>query len=88
LLPDVTLHGAAVWAERARAQVEKLSFFVGGIGRITLSAGVAEVGRQEDPLAALKRADASLYEAKAEGGNRVGSSLAQLKGGMRDPASV
>lgn len=88
LLPDVNLQGAAVWAERARAQVERLSFFVGSIGRITLSAGIAEVGRQEDPLAALKRADANLYEAKAEGGNRVGRGFAQLENRSSDPASL
>jgi diguanylate cyclase (GGDEF)-like protein len=71
LLPDVALGGAAAFAERARMQVEALSF--SGVGRVTLSAGVVEVGRKEDALVALKRADANLYAAKAGGRNRVTS---------------
>jgi diguanylate cyclase (GGDEF)-like protein len=71
LLPDVMLVGAAAFAERLRMQVEALSF--SGVGRVTLSAGVVEVGRKEDPFAALKRADANLYEAKFGGRNRVSS---------------
>jgi diguanylate cyclase (GGDEF)-like protein len=71
LLPDVPLRGAPAFAERARMQVEALSFT--GVGRVTLSAGVVEVGRKEDPLVALRRADANLYEAKASGRNCIAS---------------
>jgi PleD family two-component response regulator len=44
---------------------------VGDAGRITVSAGVAELQADEDAAAALARADASLYRAKAAGRNRV-----------------
>jgi diguanylate cyclase (GGDEF)-like protein len=71
LLPDVGVIGAAAFAERTRMQVEALSF--GGVGRVTLSAGVVEVGRREDSLAALRRADTNLYDAKVGGRNRVTS---------------
>jgi diguanylate cyclase len=40
-------------------------------GRITFSAGVAEVTEDADPRSALARADAALYRAKQEGRNRV-----------------
>jgi diguanylate cyclase (GGDEF)-like protein len=71
LLPDVALAGAVAFAERARIQVEGLSF--PAIERATLSAGVVEIDRNEDPSVALKRADASLYDAKARGRNRITS---------------
>ena len=69
LLPDVTLDGAVVFAERARLQVESLA--VPGAGRLTMSAGIVEVGANEDPREAIARADAELYEAKRAGRNRV-----------------
>jgi diguanylate cyclase len=40
-------------------------------GRITFSAGVAEVTEDAEPRSALARADAALYRAKAQGRNRV-----------------
>jgi diguanylate cyclase (GGDEF)-like protein len=69
LLPDVTLDGAVIFAERARQQVESLAF--PGVGRLTMSAGIVEVKANEDPRAAIARADAQLYEAKRAGRNRV-----------------
>jgi diguanylate cyclase (GGDEF)-like protein len=69
LLPDVGLAGARAFAERVRENVQNLS--VGEAGRITVSAGVAELQPDEDAAAALVRADASLYRAKAAGRNRV-----------------
>jgi diguanylate cyclase (GGDEF)-like protein len=71
LLPDVTLDGAVVFAERARQQVESLEF--PGIGRLTMSAGIVEVGADENPRDAIARADAELYEAKRGGRNRIRS---------------
>ena len=83
VLPDVALAGAVAVAERIRMQVETLSFT--GVGRVTLSGGVVEVGHTEDPFVALRRADVSLYEAKAAGRNRVtsapGASDHQVKTG-------
>ena len=40
-------------------------------GKVTFSAGVAEVNVDSDPRGALGRADAALYEAKNSGRNRV-----------------
>jgi diguanylate cyclase (GGDEF)-like protein len=68
-LPDVTVGGAMVFAERARSQVEALSF--DSIGQVTLSAGIAQVRPDEDARAAIRRADAQLYEAKRSGRNLI-----------------
>ena len=40
-------------------------------GKITFSAGVAEVTEDPDTRSALARADAALYRAKQQGRNRV-----------------
>jgi len=69
LLPDVGLSGARAFAERVRENVQNMA--VGEAGRITVSAGVAELQPDEDAAAALARSDASLYRAKAAGRNRV-----------------
>ncbi len=69
LLPDVNLEGAAAFAERIRVQVESLTF--PGVPQVTLSAGIVEIQSDESPQAAIARADAKLYEAKAAGRNRV-----------------
>jgi diguanylate cyclase (GGDEF)-like protein len=74
-LPDVPAGGAMVFAERARSQVEAL--FFGSTGTVTLSAGVAQVGPDEDAYAAVRRADAQLYEAKRSGRNLVRMAAAQ-----------
>ena len=68
-LPDVPVGGAMVFAERARSQVEAL--FFGGVGAVTLSAGIVQVRPEEDARAAIRRADAQLYEAKRSGRNLV-----------------
>ncbi len=74
LLPDVALDGALALAERIRQSVERTGF--GGSGkplRVTVSAGVARLGREDsDDIAhLLKRADEALYGAKAAGRNQV-----------------
>ena len=69
LLPEVGLSGARIFAERVRENVQNLA--IPEAGRITVSAGVAELGTEEDPAVALARADANLYRAKAAGRNRV-----------------
>ena len=68
LLPDVAAKGATVFAERARTQIEALTF---PGGNVTISAGVVEMGKNESPRDALARADVQLYEAKRSGRNRV-----------------
>lgn len=75
LLPDVGLTGARIFAERVRENVQNLD--IPDAGRITVSAGVSELSGDEEPAAALARADANLYRAKAGGRNRVEADQAQ-----------
>jgi len=60
----VSIEGARIFCERARAAVEAKPFE--DAGRVTLSPG-------ETASAAIARADQRLYEAKASGRNRVAS---------------
>jgi diguanylate cyclase (GGDEF)-like protein len=69
LLPDVSLNGAIVFAERARAQLETLQMPT--VGSLTLSAGIVEIQEDEDTRTAIQRADGRLYEAKRAGRNQV-----------------
>ena len=64
---------AAIVAERMRARVEAHEFEVpvGARLRASASIGLAEAIPQESAAALLQRADAALYEAKAQGRNRV-----------------
>lgn len=72
VLPEQLLADAVVAVERIRSAVEGLE--VTGVGgAITISFGVAELDPAQDdsPEDCLRRADAALYRAKAEGRNRV-----------------
>jgi len=64
---------AAIVAERMRARVEAHEFEVAGAAslRATASIGLAEAQQQDSPAALVQRADAALYQAKAQGRNRV-----------------
>ena len=61
--------GAVILGEKVRAAIEALR--IEGFAPLTVSAGTSELGPGEEPAAALRRADAALYRAKAEGRNRV-----------------
>jgi diguanylate cyclase len=72
-LPNTDAYAARLIAERLRVRIENhrlpgdLSIL-----RITVTAGIAQVARNEDSLdPALLRADEALYEGKREGRNRV-----------------
>jgi diguanylate cyclase (GGDEF)-like protein len=73
LLPQTSLEGAHVIAERLRSTVANNSFH--GLQRltvVTVSIGVAQSGRDGDTIEAILRAaDQRLYHAKHEGRNRV-----------------
>jgi two-component system chemotaxis family response regulator WspR len=76
ILPEQTMAGAAVAAERFRLAVEALGLPHPGLvppGVATLSAGVAELGPGERVTVErlVAGADAALYRAKQLGRNRV-----------------
>jgi diguanylate cyclase (GGDEF)-like protein len=64
ILPATELAGAAVFAERLRANIARqLS--------ITVSGGVAMALDEDTPETLVARADAALYESKSTGRNRI-----------------
>jgi diguanylate cyclase (GGDEF)-like protein len=77
LLPETHQEGAAVLAEKIRADVEGLVIEHSGseFGVITVSSGMivaaCSSSALSDPEMLLKHVDAALYQAKAQGRNRV-----------------
>jgi diguanylate cyclase (GGDEF)-like protein len=71
LLPSSDIEAAIAVAERLRAEIAREP--MDAVGRcVTASLGVTELARgQEDWEAAMRRADAALYRAKAAGRNAV-----------------
>jgi diguanylate cyclase (GGDEF)-like protein/PAS domain S-box-containing protein len=79
LMPETSLAGATILAERLRAELAALAVPTpAGPLRFTISAGVAERGELDDQVtAAMQRADRALYAAKRNGRNRVQALAAQ-----------
>jgi two-component system cell cycle response regulator len=75
VMPETSLSGAVVVAERLRVAVADEPFILqdnGGKLPITVSVGIAVTGKETDTLESLlKRADEALYAAKNAGRNRV-----------------
>jgi two-component system cell cycle response regulator len=75
VMPETSLSGAVVVAERLRVAVADEPFILqdnGGKLPITVSVGIAVTGKTTDTLESLlKRADEALYAAKNAGRNRV-----------------
>ena len=69
LLPETSLGGAEIVAERLRSILESTEFDIGV--RVTASMGVASHREDEEFASILGRADACLYKAKLGGRNRV-----------------
>jgi diguanylate cyclase (GGDEF)-like protein len=70
LLPNTGPSGAAVAAERLRAQVAAMELEYGSVKlKLTVSIGITELQRGDDLERLIERADAALYEAKASGRN-------------------
>ena len=72
LLPDTPVENAVSAMVRVQRELTR-RFFLHNNDKvlITFSCGVAELGENEDPHEALKRADAGMYLAKRAGKNRV-----------------
>ena len=73
LMPETGLAKARLAGERLRAAVARrdIDFPDGTSGRVTISVGVALLAGSEGCNHLISRADAALYEAKAEGRNLV-----------------
>jgi diguanylate cyclase (GGDEF)-like protein len=72
VLPDTSTQNAVRLAERTRQAIRDLKVAHGGrtIG-VTISIGVAQLGRHESVQGWLERTDQALYQAKAQGRDRV-----------------
>jgi len=87
ILPGTKLDGAVTFAERVRRQFRTLEFDTGA--RMTVSAGVASYGpetAESDSL--IEAADATMYEAKRLGRDRVLDAVSAGKTRGRTPPSV
>lgn len=75
LLPEVNVDGAVIFAERIRAEVEKLPVQLDGrTVSFTVSLGCAQMRTEDKTFEVLiGRADHALYEAKRNGRNQVRS---------------
>jgi diguanylate cyclase (GGDEF)-like protein/PAS domain S-box-containing protein len=73
LLPETSMDGARILAERLRQQCDEHVFdAMQNALRVTVSIGITEWRQDETNMeAALKRADVALYTAKNDGRNRV-----------------
>ena len=72
LMPDTCLEDGVQAVIRLQRTLTQ-RFFAAGDTRlfITFSAGVAELGKDEAPMAAIQRADRGMYQAKRAGKNKV-----------------
>lgn len=77
VLPDTDLDGAIAVAENIRRSIQAKELLKRStnekLGRITLSAGVAQYRTIDTPASFIERADHALYLAKETGRNRVAS---------------
>jgi predicted signal transduction protein with EAL and GGDEF domain len=74
LLPEADLRKASVVAEKIRDTFALrccLSVRRKDAQKFTLSIGVAQASKGEDPESLIKRADLAMYEAKNEGGDQI-----------------
>jgi diguanylate cyclase (GGDEF)-like protein len=71
ILPESSLQDAEQLYRRILHAVSSRP--LGPAGKVSLSAGVAELRPEDDPVAFFKRADAALYRAKESGKSRVAS---------------
>ncbi len=72
IMPNTDLRTAVGVIERLRKEVSERYFDL--VGRLSVSAGVAELREEDDTASIIRRADENLYRAKREGKDRVISS--------------
>ncbi len=74
IMPETDMAVATIVAERLRRRIASEPFPIQeGAGRVevTISVGIATLGRDDSAAAMIKRADQALYRAKRDGRNRV-----------------
>ena len=74
VMPETDMAVATVVAERLRRRIAGEPFRIQQGGRlveVTISIGIAALGRDDTAASVLKRADQALYRAKRDGRNRV-----------------
>ncbi|MEA2905676.1 MAG: two-component system, cell cycle response regulator [Alphaproteobacteria bacterium] len=74
VMPETDMSVATMVAERLRRRIASEAFAVQQGGRtieVTISIGIAALGRDDNAATVLKRADQALYRAKRDGRNRV-----------------
>jgi two-component system cell cycle response regulator len=74
VMPETDMAVAAMVAERLRRRIAGEPFSIQQGARtveVTISIGLAALGRGEDAAKVVKRADEALYRAKRDGRNRV-----------------
>jgi diguanylate cyclase (GGDEF)-like protein len=80
ILTQTKKEGAMTYAERIRRRIEKTRHREWGDDfHISVSIGVTEYFRQEDPARTITRADEALYLAKNSGRNRIEFLMSQPK---------
>ena len=74
VMPETDLAVATMVAERLRRRIASEPFLIEKGTRsidVTISIGIAALGRDDNPASVIKRADQALYRAKRDGRNRV-----------------
>lgn len=73
VMPETDISVATLVAERLRRRIASDPFPIpdGQVVVVTISAGLAALGADDDAASMLKRADLALYRAKRDGRNRV-----------------